>query len=149
MALNGARVCAMPMTPDAVVRSWFNEIWNEGREEAIDRLADDNFIAHGAPSLRSTADFRVVYQQFHQALSDINITVERTVTQGDYCAGYCRVKARHTGDGFGAAPTNRIVEFDGVVMARVRDGKIVEGWNCFDFLSMYQQIGWVNNPPTP
>jgi predicted chitinase len=30
-----------------------------------------------------------------------------------------------------------------------RDGKIVEGWNCFDFLSMYQQIGWVNTPPTP
>ena len=90
-----------------------------------------------------------MYRQFRQALSDINITLERTVTQGDYCAGYCRVKARHTGDGFGAAPTNRIVEFDGVVMALVRDGRIVEGWNCFDFLSMYQQIGWVNNPPTP
>jgi hypothetical protein len=42
-----------------------------------------------------------------------------------------------------------MVEFDGVVMALVRDGRIVEAWNCFDFLSMYQQIGWVNNPPTP
>ena len=28
-----------------------------------------------------------------------------------------------------------------MVMARVRDGKIVEGWNAFDFMSMYQQVG--------
>lgn len=139
---------AMPMTPDAVVRAWFQEIWNEGREDAIDRLAADNFIAHGAPSLRSTADFKVMYRQFRQALSDVKVKVEHTVTQGEYCAGYCRVTARHTGNGFGGAPTNREVEFDGVVMALVRDGRIVEGWNCFDFLSMYQQIGWVNTPPT-
>ena len=72
----------MPMTPDAVVRAWFQEIWNEGREDAIDRLADDNFIAHGAPSLRSPAEFKVMYRQFRQALSEIDVTVERTVTQG-------------------------------------------------------------------
>src|SRR5438552_10110409 len=89
--------CGMPMTPDAVVRSWFKEIWNEGREEAIDRLADENFSAHGAPSLRSSADFKVLFRQFRQALSDIDVTVERTVTQGEYCAGYCRVRGRHTG----------------------------------------------------
>ena len=139
----------MPTTPDAVVRAWFQEIWNEGREEAIDRLAAANFIAHGAPSLRSPADFKVLYRQFRQALSEIDVTVERTVTQGEFCAGYCRVKGRHTGDGFGGAATNRVVKFDGVVMALVRDGRIVEGWNCFDFLSMYQQIGWINTPPTP
>lgn len=34
-------------------------------------------------------------------------------------------------------------------MIRVEDGKIVEGWNCFDMLGMYQQIGWVANPPLP
>jgi hypothetical protein len=28
----------------------------------------------------------------------------------------------------------------------VRDGRIVEGWNTFDFLTMYQQMGWVKSP---
>jgi hypothetical protein len=28
-------------------------------------------------------------------------------------------------------------------MARVRGGQIQEGWNSFDFLSLYQQIGLV------
>ena len=36
-----------------------------------------------------------------------------------------------------------------MTIIRVEDGKIVEGWNSFDMLSMYQQIGWVANPPLP
>jgi hypothetical protein len=35
-----------------------------------------------------------------------------------------------------------------VTIFRVRDGKLVEGWNVFDFLTMYQQMGWVGNPVT-
>jgi hypothetical protein len=41
------------------------------------------------------------------------------------------------------------VNFNGIVIARVVDGRLVEGWNCFDFLTMYQQIGWVKTPPLP
>jgi hypothetical protein len=41
------------------------------------------------------------------------------------------------------------VDFWGIAIIRVEGGKIVEGWNCFDMLSMYQQIGWVANPPLP
>ena len=28
----------MPSTPEAVIRQWFKEVWDEGNEEAIDRL---------------------------------------------------------------------------------------------------------------
>jgi hypothetical protein len=31
-----------------------------------------------------------------------------------------------------------------MTFARVRDGKIVEGWNAFDQLGMLQQLGVVN-----
>jgi hypothetical protein len=29
---------------------------------------------------------------------------------------------------------------------RVENGVIVDAWNSFDFLTMYQQIGWVPSP---
>jgi hypothetical protein len=38
------------------------------------------------------------------------------------------------------------VDFWGMTVGRVENGQIVEGWNSFDFLSMYQQIGWVTSP---
>jgi predicted ester cyclase len=144
----------MARTPDAVIRQWFKEVWDEGREEAIDRLADADAVIHGlggpgAPPMRGTAEFKTLFHTFREALGDLEVAVEKTVTEGHLCAAYCRVKGRHVGHKFGGPPTGRPVEFHGVAIALVRDGKIVEGWNCFDFLSMYQQIGWVSNPPLP
>ena len=144
----------MSKTPDAVVRAWFKEVWDEGREEAIDRLAHANAIVHGlggpgSPPMRISDEFKNLFRMFRQALGDLEIAVEKTVTEGEQCAAYCRVKGRHVGDALGGPPSGRPIEFSGITIAIVRDGKIVEGWNCFDFLSMYQQIGWVKNPPLP
>jgi predicted ester cyclase len=38
-------------------------------------------------------------------------------------------------------PTNKPVEFTGLTIVKVKDGKIVEAWNQFDFMKMYTQIG--------
>jgi len=44
--------------------------------------------------------------------------------------------------------TNRSVHFTGMTMARVgSDGRILEGWNSYDFLLMYHQLGI--DPPQP
>jgi len=40
------------------------------------------------------------------------------------------------------------VEFWGFTLARVVDGQLVEGWNSFDFLAMYEQIGVRLNMPS-
>ena len=45
--------------------------------------------------------------------------------------------------------TNRGADFWGMTMFRVKDGRLVEGWNAFDFLTMYQQLGWVKSPVLP
>jgi predicted ester cyclase len=86
---------------------------------------------------------------FRSALGEIQIDIPRTVVQGDLCVAQCHVVAKHVGDGFGAPPTQKSVDFWGMTMIRVRDGKIVEGWNSFDFLTMFQQLGWVKNPVAP
>jgi len=33
-------------------------------------------------------------------------------------------------------------QFSGVPIAKYVDSKLVEGWNGFDFLTMYQQLGF-------
>ncbi len=56
---------------------------------------------------------------------------------------------RHAGHALGGPPTGKPVDFTGITIARVENGQIVKGWNAFDFLALYQQIGWVPNPVTP
>ena len=70
----------------------------------------------------------------------------QTVVEGDRVAAHCHVTGRHVGDALGGPATGRSIDIRGTTIGRVRDGKIVEGWNTFDFLTMYQQIGWVKSP---
>ena len=141
----------MSPSPDVVVRQWFREVWDEGHEEAIDRLLAPHAIVHGLGPTPMTgpAAFKPIFRVFREALGDLEIEVEQTIVEGELCAAYCRVKGRHVGQALGGPPTNRPIEFTGVSMTRVQNGRIVEGWNVFDFLGMYQQIGWVKNPVLP
>lgn len=67
--------------------------------------------------------------------------VEDTVVEGDKIAARCRVLGKHDGHGIGLSPTNQPVEFTGMVVVNVKDGKIVEAWNEFNFMKMYTQLG--------
>jgi len=137
----------MPPSPDAVIRAWFEELWNQGREDTIDRLLAVDGRAHGlgAP-LVGRESFRVFYRGFRQAFPDIHVDCVRSVTEGDMVSVHCHVTGTHSGPGLGA-PTGRPVDFWGHCMARIQNGQMVEGWNTFDFLTCYQQIGLMPQMP--
>jgi len=138
-------------TPEAVVRAWFDEVWNKRDESAIERLMDPQAVAHGLgpETRRGPAGFKTIHQTFTRAFGNIHIDVERTVTEGDTCVALCHVTGTHGGHSLGAPPSNKDVDYWGMTMVRVKNGRIVEGWNAFDFLTMYQQMGWVGTPVLP
>ena len=130
----------------ALVRRWFEEVWNKGRAEAIDELFAADGLAHGLADetgepLRGPANFRVFHAKFREAFPDIEVTVEDVITEGDKLAARCSVRGRHQSDSLGFAATGSPVEFTGMTFVRVRDGQIVEAWNNFDFMAMFQQLG--------
>jgi steroid delta-isomerase-like uncharacterized protein len=134
-------------SPDEIVRRWFNEVWNDGREAAIDRLMAPNALVHGLGDVMiGPAQFKGYFRMMRGALQDLEVRVVRTVVDGEMVVAHCHVVARHAGNSLGGPATGRSVDFWGMTMARVVDEQIVEGWNCFDFLTMYQQLGWVNLP---
>jgi steroid delta-isomerase-like uncharacterized protein len=130
----------------ALIRRWFDEVWNKGREEAIDELFDEEGVAHGladeggAP-LRGASGFKPFFRRFREAFPGIEVVVDDAISEGDRVAARCTVRGRHEGDTLGFAATGRPVEFTGMTFVRVRDGKIIEAWNNFDFTSMLQQLG--------
>lgn len=141
----------MTQTTDGVAREWFDRVWNNLDESAIDRLMHPDAVAHGLgpQPMRGPAQFKPFFHAFKDSLGGIRVDIERTVVDGDTCAVFCRVVAKHVGDALGGPATGRDVAFTGITMLRVKDGRIAEGWNAFDFLTMYQQLGWVPNPVVP
>ena len=130
----------------ALIRRWFEEVWNHGRADAIPEMFAADGIAHGlsddvnAP-LRGPGGFLPFHAQFREAFPDIDVVVEDQIAEGDTVATRCSVRGKHAGDSLGFAATQSPVEFTGVSITRIRDGKIVEAWNNFDFMKMYRQLG--------
>ena len=129
----------------ALIRRWFDEVWNSGRAEAIDEMFAEEGVAHGltdesGAELRGPAHFKTFHSRFREAFPDIEVVVEDTVSEGDKVAARCTVRGRHRGDSLGFKATDSPVEFTGMTFVRIADGQIVEAWNNFDFMSMFQQL---------
>ena len=136
---------------DTIQHRWFGQVWNEGREDVIESMMCQDVIGHGlvdadGNEVCGVDSFRSFYKSFRGAFPDIHIAVEDTVEEGDRIVALCRVTGTHTGPGLGVEATNKKVEFTGMCLMKMRDGKIAEAWNSFDFLSLFQQIDVVQMP---
>ena len=120
-----------------VLNKWFNEVWNNGNESAIDELMTKEAYAHGIPApdqVKGPEGFKQFFHDFRNQFHDIKIDVDDVVSQDDIESARTVVHAVHTA-------TGKNVTFEGICMARIEDGKIAEAWNNYDFLSLHQQLG--------
>lgn len=134
-----------------VLHRWFDEVWNIGRAETIDELLDPNAIVYGLTEssdsgMQGADAFKTFYASFRGAFPDIRVEIQDSVTEGDKIVARCVVYATHSGDGLAVAASGKQVKFSGMCQVRVKDGRITEAWNSFDFLTMMQQIGAVHLP---
>lgn len=133
----------MAPQPEAVIRAWFDEVWNQRQEDSIDRMFAADAVAYGLPggTMHGPDGFRPLFNAFCGAFPDLHVAVEQTVTEGTLVAARCRVTGTHTGEGLGIPATGKPVDFQGIVLATITNGQLRSGWNIFDFLTMYQQLG--------
>jgi predicted ester cyclase len=122
---------------------WFDEVWNNSKRESIDKLLATDAILNGLDTnnQKGTEGFKTFYDKFRMEFTDVQIIVEKVITEDDFESALCNVTAMHTGLG-------KKVNFSGVAIIRTRNGKIAESWNYFDFLTMYQQLGYLLSHPT-
>ncbi|HXC97643.1 MAG TPA: ester cyclase [Edaphobacter sp.] len=128
-----------------ILEHWFEEVWNKRNVDAIDKLWVPEKIVHGLPAthggnVETKAAFKTFHTNFCSAFPNLRIHVEDTVTERDKTVARVVVTGTHTGHGLRIAPTGKPVRFAGICMALVKDGHVVESWNSFDFLSMYDQL---------
>ena len=131
-----------------LIQRWFTEVWNKGNTEAINEMLTDHTVIHGLADtngvdITGPDAFREFHKQFRAAFGGLEVTIEDTIAEGDKVVARCCVRGKHSGDSLGFAPTQADVEFTGMAIVRVSEGKIVEAWNNFDFMKMSRQLGVV------
>jgi steroid delta-isomerase-like uncharacterized protein len=106
----------------ALVRRHFEAFVNEKRHDIVYETLAEDFYDHDGPGgqpIDREGDRRFMIEM-HERIPDLRLTIEDMVAEGD------KVVCRNTWRGTGA--NGRKIEFKGLVMWRVANGKIVERW---------------------
>jgi steroid delta-isomerase-like uncharacterized protein len=132
----------MPVDHVSLARRWFEEVWNQKRTDTIDELLTDESVSHSESGpVRGKAEFKDrVHSVFLAAFPDLRLDVEGIVAEGDQVAVRWRATGTHRGDSLGFPATGRNVAFRGMTMIRYRDGKMVEGWDCWNQAGLIEQL---------
>jgi steroid delta-isomerase-like uncharacterized protein len=140
----------MSKDAEAIVRRWFDEVWNQGREESIDELFAPDAVVYGLGEsdvpIRGPEDFKPFYRNMRATFPDLHIDIDNLVRQDDRIALCMDIHGTHQGAGLGIAPTGRRVHVRGMVILQVAGGKIARAQNLWDQLGMLRQIGLVPAP---
>lgn len=81
----------------------------------------------------------------HSALSDIRISIEFMVAEGDMVVARSNVRATHTGESMGIPPNNKELTYTSTEAFRLKDGKIVERWENWDEMGAMRQLGVITS----
>jgi steroid delta-isomerase-like uncharacterized protein len=135
-----------------LLRRWFQEVWNEGKTQPIHDLLSPNAVAKGQSldhsELHGPEEFVRFVEGIRATFSDIKVTVEDVFGTDDKVVVRWSLTMTHQGDSMGFPATGKTIQLTGITIARIENGKIVEGWDNWDKLGMFEQIG-AYAPPGP
>jgi len=74
-------------------------------------------------------------------MPDWHTRIDDLIGEADKVVARITMTGTHTGDFWGIPATGRRVEFTGIYIVRIADGKIVEHWGEEDGVSLLTQLG--------
>lgn len=126
-----------------IVRRLNDEVWEGGKVDLIDELYTENHHEHNAAlpeDIHGREGNKEKLQMFHTAFSDITVTTEDLIAEGDKVVVRDRFSGVHDGRFMDAEPTGNRVEVPGMVIYRLEDGMAAEAWVQADMFGMMQQL---------
>ncbi len=122
------------MSASDVMRAWFQRVWCEGDESAIDELLapDGEVFGLGPEAVIGPEGFKGFWNAIRSQFDDIHIEVVDAVDQDEMTYVRCEGDMRFGG---------RDVKFKGGAQCRVEAGLITRAWNYWDSVGFLADMG--------
>ena len=127
----------------ARVHRFYEEVFNRKNTAALDEFIDPQAVDHAAPAGApgGIEGARQFVGMFLTAFPDVRFMVEDLIAEGDQVVARLTQSGTHHGIFLGIPPTGKRVQVTGIEIFRLAGGKIVEHWNSYDDLGLFQQLG--------
>ena len=117
----------------------------------LDEYIAKDFIAHNPlyPGVSLDREgMKHGAEVFRVAAPGSSHEIKIQVAEGDLVVSHVVGRGVQAGELLGIPATNKELVTEGIVIHRVRDGKIVEYWSVTDVARVLQQLGALPGPPT-
>jgi predicted ester cyclase len=122
----------------AVMERMWKEILNEGKIEKANEFVANDYIYHGpgGHEIKGIDGFKKFMTWIHTSFPGVHFTLDDLIAEGDKVVSYFTMK--------GTDKSNKQLNFQGIVISRVVNGKEVEVWEVFDRFTIASQLapGW-------
>ena len=130
----------------ALARRVIEEMFNKGNLDVADELIAPDYVDHDPAmpeDVRGPEGFKEYVSAYRSAFSDLHVEIEDQLAEGDLVATRWTGTGTHDGELAGIPPTGNRVTLPGMEIVRISDGKLVEGWEGYDSMTMMRQLGVV------
>jgi predicted ester cyclase len=122
-----------------LIRRWI-AFSNSGFAGSLDDFISADYVGHLGAATMDRQELERLERQFCVAFPDAHHAVDDLIGEGDRVVLRTTARATHQGCFEGIDPTGRSVEFTGLVVYRIQDGKIAESWGEIDFLRLIREL---------
>ncbi len=128
----------------ALIRRFYDEVFNCGNVVFAERVHGPGYRYHDITTTDAAVDHTTYMARnagFAAAFPDRRVDIADLIAAGDRVVARAVMRATHTGALGAIAPTGRKVRLASAIVYRFDRGRVVEEWEIFDKLGMYQQLG--------
>ena len=121
----------------------YQEIYNRNDLDSLGEVvAEDVLTPKIMPGMKPGLEgAKQVHARSLMGMPDWHTAIDDLIAEGDKVVARIIMSGTHTGDFWGIPATGKRVEFTGIYIVRIADGKIVEHWGEEDGVSLLQQLG--------
>ena len=128
------------------------KIWNEGNLALVDEIIAPDYVEHTAnmpeDDIVGSDAFKERVANLRTYFPDFHVNVEELIVKDDRIVWRWICSGTNTGTLTDIPPTGKKMQFEGVGILRVIDGKIVERVMYYNEAARLVQLGYTIAPPT-
>ena len=138
----------MPTDNKAIVRCFYEEVWNKRKLEVVDELVSPSHALNDPLASDSQVGpklykHRVV--ELTTSFPDLRFTIEDIITEKGKSVVCWTISGTHEGEFMDIPATGKKVSVEGITIHHITNGKILDSYARWDALGLMRQLGDV--PP--
>jgi predicted ester cyclase len=127
----------------AAVLRFNKECIEQGNLNSFKELLSDEVVNHSAqPGMPngSQSFYFFLNEILRKGFPDLKVEVLEQVAERDLVTTRKKITATHTGEVFGIAPSNKLVEIHIIDMVKLKNGQYTDHWGQSNFAEVIKQI---------